>query len=239
MAVTGRRVRAPEALSATLRRAVEALPEIGNPLAGGPGHVRVADLPGSPEAVEALLGATGADDPRVRAAWLVHGHAWRSAAPAIACLALGGRAPDAGPQNVGLHVDAGVARLRLVDPERDVGGPVGLRESLAANMAVVVALPELACLGARARWSLAGDAVVGAALYVGLRLAGSAEAVRLAMVMAGAGPMAVPLGLIDPAPPGEDGIARRRASCCLAHREGLDLCPGCPRRVPRRGQRRG
>jgi hypothetical protein len=224
-----------------LRRAAAVLPEIGQPPAAVPHEVRVRDLSSAPRAVEALLGATGATDARARAAWFVHGHAWRTAAPAIACLLLCGRAPDAGPANVAVHVDAaGAPRLRLVDPEREVAGAAGLREALTANLAVVAALPALTVVGARARWSLAADAVAGAALHVGRRLAGPADAVELAaLLVGGPGPLRVPLAIIDADPPGGGDATRWRGSCCLAHREGLDLCPSCPRRRSRRGHGAG
>lgn len=239
MDVTDRRTPAfPVPLSRQLERAAAVLPELGEPPAAVAHEVRVADLAAVPGAVEALMAATGARDARARAAWFVHGHAWRTAAPAIACLLLCGRAPDAGPANVALHVDAtGAPRLRLVDPEREVAGSAGLRDALTANLAVVVALSALAPLGPRARWSLAADAVAGAALHVGRRLAGPDGAVRLAArLVGGPGPLTVPLAIIDADPPGGCEVTRWRGSCCLAHREGLDLCPSCPRRRPRRGQ---
>ncbi len=186
--------------------------------------------------MEAALDATGATDRRVRVAWLVGGYAWLLTEPALTRYLGEGRVPDLSPSRVAVTVDVdgtwGVTfdDLRGARIGRCDLGRAALVAGLEANLAAVLALPQLGTIGARLRWLLAADLVAGAALHVGHPVLGRDGALREAGALCAVpGRLSVPLDAI----PGGDPAGhpqRWRASCCLAHREGHDLCPTCPRR---------
>lgn len=191
--------------------------------------------------VDAALAATGATDPKARAAWLVGEYAWLLAQPALTAFLRDGRVPDLRPARaVVAAAPDGTYAVALDDDGATV--PVGrcdlARAALVAGMeqhlAVVLALPQLTAIGARSRWALAADMVAAAALRLGHPLLGPSGAIREAEALCGIpGRLRVPLDVIPGGDPGRLP-ERWRASCCLAHREGHDLCPTCPRRRPRR-----
>lgn len=227
-------------IAGALRRVARAVPGTectsGTDPAGALGVDRLAD---DARAMGRLLAATGVDDAKARAAWFIQGHAWRVASPAVGCQLLLGRAPDLRAGSVSLVSAAdGGHRVHFRDHGGSPAGPrtaPELREALEAHMAAVLGAPGLAVLGGRARWALAGDTVAAAALHVGRALVGAPTAIELAAALiAGPGPLAVPLALIAT---GTGEVTRRRTSCCLAHRAGHELCPTCPRRRPPSGER--
>jgi hypothetical protein len=187
--------------------------------------------------LDAALAATGATDPKVRAAWVVGGYAWLLAQPALTAFMRDGRVPDLRPERVAVAA-AGDGTYEVVLDDEGAAAALGrcdvaraaLVAGLEQNLAAVLALPQLGAIGARLRWLLAADMVAGAALHLGHPLLGRAGAIREAGALCAVpGRLRVPLAVIlggDPAHHPE----RWRASCCLAHREGHDLCPTCPRR---------
>ncbi len=197
---------------------------------------RLADDGGA--LVHAALAATGATDPRARAAWLAGGYAWLLAQPALTAFMRDGRVPDLRPERVAVTAADGTYEVVLDD---DGAGPVlgrcdvaraALVAGLEENLAVVLGLPQLTVIGPRLRWALAADMFAGAALHLGEALLGRAEALREAEALCAVpGRLRVPLDLIPGGDPGHHP-ERWRASCCLAHRDGHDLCPTCPRRRP-------
>ena len=190
--------------------------------------------------IAAGLAATGVADAKVQAAWLVHGYTWLLAAPALTALLGEGRVLDLSPGRVTVGAGAGGAHVITVDepsPPPFGGCPdaarARLRETLEENLATVLSLPQLSPIGARLRWMLAADMLAGAALHVGHALLGREETIREAeALMAIPGALSLPLDVI-PDGHAADHPERWRASCCLAHRVGGELCPTCPRRRPR------
>jgi hypothetical protein len=189
--------------------------------------------------IAAALAATGARDAKARAAWLVGGYAWLLAQPALTAFMRDGRVPELRPERVAV-VAAGDGTYEVVlDDATAATGPgrchaarAALVAGLERNLGAVLALPQLGAIGARLRWALAADMLAGAALHIGHPLLGRAGAIREAEALCAVpGRLRVPLDVI---PGGDAGHhpERWRASCCLAHREGHDLCPTCPRRRP-------
>lgn len=129
--------------------------------------------------MDAALAATGATDPRTRAAWLVGGYAWLLARPALTAFLRDGRVADLRPGRVAVAAatdgtyevvldDAGAAtELGRCDFTR-----AALVAGMEQNLAAVLALPQLAVLGLRPRWALAADMVACAALHLGESLPG-------------------------------------------------------------------
>jgi hypothetical protein len=185
--------------------------------------------------VAAALAATGVDDAKVQAAWVVGGYTWLLAEPALTLFMRERRVLDLRPARVTVAVGPdGAHEARFEEPpppEPDRGAArARLVAALEENLAAVLALPRLGAIGARLRWTLAADMLAGAALHVGHPILGREATIREAEALCAVpGRLRLPLDLIPGADP-DQHPQRRRASCCLAHRVGHDLCPTCPRR---------
>jgi hypothetical protein len=188
--------------------------------------------------VAAALAATGVDDAKVQAAWVVGGYTWLLAEPALTLFMREGRVLDLRPDRVTVAVGADGAHEAHFEepsppaPDRDVAR-ARLVAALEQNLAAVLALPRLAVVGARLRWTLAADMLAGAALHLGFPILGREATIREAEALCAVpGRLRLPLDLIPDGEP-DHHPERWRSSCCLAHRVGHDLCPTCPRRRPR------
>jgi ferric iron reductase protein FhuF len=200
-----------------------------------------------------ILGQIGdhwrTDDGRVQAAFFIHGHCWRIAAPAIACYLAESRVPDVSPGNVAVRFDRqGAAAAPSLRSSRFAGLPADgqatlacadsdalrgwLRERLEHHLAFVVsALRAHSPLGVRAQWALAADACASAYLWAGKKLGDQDRACAEAgaLLAAPGSPLRSRGTFLDLEHAGRHEIFLRRGSCCLSYRlPEPTYCATCP-----------
>jgi ferric iron reductase protein FhuF len=190
------------------------------------------------------------DDRRVQAAFFIHDHCSRIAAPAIACYLAERRVPDVSPGNVAVRFDregaAAAPSFRSPrfaglrdDPEArpacadDETLREWLRERLEHHLTCVVsALRTYSPLGQRAQWAVAADACALAFLWAGQKLGdqNSARAEAETLLAAPGSPLRSRGIFVEVEHLGRCEIFLRRGSCCLAYRlpEVATYCPTCP-----------
>lgn len=185
------------------------------------------------------------DDRQVAASLLVLGYFWSPMAGACACYLLDRRVPDLSPENVFLHLRAGVAftspRCWVLPNDPAAGHPdVTVVDDVNALRAQLVnqleehAAPLFTTLRSVARYGTAGmranyvDRLVSAILWLAEQLGDSDLARREALAFIDLMSPKGRAGIIEIEHEGQCHVFQKRGGCCLNYRlPGSEKCDTC------------